>query len=197
MELRLQPSKLHYGARRVRRPRPTCRDPPVLIMGDALYGCGPIAQLCVQQEWKYCFTFKEGRQPTMWDESIRLFGVDDSRTFQYTTGTDAKPVAHDVRWVEDMAFVNGLTATAVNEVETPVPANFRNVTHAVCDRNGRSCVPVLHAPRRETAILNSGCRRAAPIRNRWRIDGNLDSLRKACILLVWTFCISGGPDWSR
>lgn len=91
---------------------------PVLIMGDALYGCGPIAQLCVQQEWKYCFTFKEGRQPTMWDESIRLFGVDDSRKFQYTTGTDAKAVAHDVRWVEDIAFVNGLTATAINEIET-------------------------------------------------------------------------------
>lgn len=91
---------------------------PVLIMGDALYGCGPIAQMCMQQKWKYCFTFKKGRQPTMWDESIRLFGVDDSRTFQYTTGTDAKPIAHNVRWVEDMAFVNGLTATAINEIET-------------------------------------------------------------------------------
>lgn len=91
---------------------------PILIMGDSLYGCGPVAEVCVQLEWKYCFTFKEGRQPTMWDESLRLFGEDVSRSFQYTSGAVEKPVTHDVRWAEEIPFANGLVATAINEVET-------------------------------------------------------------------------------
>ena len=128
---------------------------PILIIGDALYGCGPVAEMCVQQGWKYCFTFKEGRQPTMWDESLRIFGAEATRSFQYTTGVGAKSVTHDVRWAEAIPFANGLPATAINEVETAsdgsvtqyawltnLPCNENESIHSVISQVGRERHPI-------------------------------------------------------
>jgi len=36
---------------------------PICVLGDSLYGCGPVAELCQKYNWKYILTFKESRLP--------------------------------------------------------------------------------------------------------------------------------------
>ena len=39
---------------------------PVTLIGDALYACEPIINLCEQNHWAYILSFKDGGLPTLW-----------------------------------------------------------------------------------------------------------------------------------
>ena len=41
----------------------------ICILGDGLYACKPIMELCESYGWEYIFTFKEGRTPTAFAEA--------------------------------------------------------------------------------------------------------------------------------
>ena len=41
-------------------------------LGDGLYACRPIMELCESYGWEYIFTFKEGRTPTAFAEARDL-----------------------------------------------------------------------------------------------------------------------------
>jgi hypothetical protein len=45
---------------------------PLCLVADALYCCHAVVAACQLYDWKYVLTLKEGRQPTTWDETIRL-----------------------------------------------------------------------------------------------------------------------------
>jgi hypothetical protein len=34
---------------------------PICILGDSLYACEPVFEICENNNWKYLFRFKEGR----------------------------------------------------------------------------------------------------------------------------------------
>ncbi len=39
---------------------------PICILGDSLYAVDPVFKLCKKNNWKYIFTFKEGRTKSIW-----------------------------------------------------------------------------------------------------------------------------------
>ena len=41
---------------------------PICLLGDSLYSCEPLYELCKQNNWKFIFRFKEGRAKTLWNE---------------------------------------------------------------------------------------------------------------------------------
>ena len=45
---------------------------PICLVADALYCCQAVVAICQQFDWKYVLTLKEGRQPTTWEETIKL-----------------------------------------------------------------------------------------------------------------------------
>lgn len=50
----------HRLAARLKRAFPRL---PICILGDALYACAPVVELCRHYEWSYLLTFKKGRTP--------------------------------------------------------------------------------------------------------------------------------------
>ena len=39
---------------------------PICLLGDSLYGCAPVMDICERMRWSYIVTFKEGRTPALW-----------------------------------------------------------------------------------------------------------------------------------
>lgn len=51
---------------------------PICILGDSLYAVDPIFKLCKKNNWKYIFTFKEGRTKNIWLEFEALKTLEDN-----------------------------------------------------------------------------------------------------------------------
>jgi hypothetical protein len=62
---------------------------PICWVGDALYGCQTVVGRCQQAGWKYVFTLKEGRQPTLWEELLRLLPASRPNTLSVQLGKSA------------------------------------------------------------------------------------------------------------
>ena len=66
---------------------------PICLVADSLYGCQTIVATCQQFDWKYVLTLKEGRQPTTWDETIRLLPLHRTNWLRRLLGQAAKRAA--------------------------------------------------------------------------------------------------------
>jgi len=97
---------------------------PFVIIGDALYACRPVAEECLRLGWLFCFTFKEGRTPTVWQEAMTLMDITPENKLEYCDKPNAAPHQRQgsVRWVENMEFSGGksdsLRFTAIEQLET-------------------------------------------------------------------------------
>ena len=75
---------------------------PICLVADSLYCCQPIVVRCAQLDWKYILTLKEGRQPTTWDELIKLLPLNRPNRLRLLLGRDGKAGQQDFRWVENV-----------------------------------------------------------------------------------------------
>ena len=80
---------------------------PICWVGDALYGCQTAVQRCQRAGWKCVFTLKEGRQPTLWDELLRLLPHCRLQATSTLLGKDGRAARLDYRWVEDLMLGAG------------------------------------------------------------------------------------------
>ena len=74
----------------------------ICLVADALYCCQAIVTVCQLFDWKYVLTLKEGRQPTTWDETIRLLPFNRNNRLRLLLGQDGKAGQQDFRWVENV-----------------------------------------------------------------------------------------------
>lgn len=70
------------------------------LVADALYCCQTVVEICERYGWKYVLTLKEGRQPTTWDETLRLLPLNRPNRLRLLLGQDGKAGRQDFRWVE-------------------------------------------------------------------------------------------------
>ena len=77
---------------------------PIIIVGDALYGCATVADICGQNQWKYLLCLKEGRQPLLWEEVLDLLPITRASHLRIHAGTGDMAPLHDFRWVQDLPF---------------------------------------------------------------------------------------------
>jgi hypothetical protein len=101
----------------------------------SLYGCQTVEQLCRQYGWKYVLTLKEGRQPTTWQEIIKLLPRSRGNALRTYLGRNGQDGRLDYRWVEDLMLGKGTTNAILAGEITPHAAqlyafmtNFSNLT---------------------------------------------------------------------
>jgi hypothetical protein len=74
----------------------------ICLVADALYACQAIVEVCQRFDWKYVLTLKEGRQPTTWDETIKLLPFNRTNRARYLLGAGGKGGLQDFRGVENV-----------------------------------------------------------------------------------------------
>ena len=72
------------------------------LVADSLYCCQAVATAGRLYDWKYVLTLKEGRQPTTWDETIRLLPLHRTNRLRCWLGPDGQAGLQDFRWVENV-----------------------------------------------------------------------------------------------
>lgn len=110
---------------------------PFCWVGDALYGCEPVVERCQQYDWKYVLTLKEGRQPTTWQELLKLLPFSRANALRTLLGPGGREGRLDYRWVEDLMLgthsTNAILAGEVTEHAATLYAfitNFSALTSA-------------------------------------------------------------------
>ena len=121
------------------------------LVGDALYANQSTIRLCESYGWKYVFTLKEGRQPSVWENAVELLPLVRGRNKALVHETDAqeRKTRRDILWVEDLALGADLRCHVMLEGSVSPEAatlnawmtNFGNLTAervlAICDATGR------------------------------------------------------------
>ena len=74
----------------------------ICLVADALYCCQTIVAICQLFDWKYILTLKEGRQPTTWDEMLKLLPLHRPNRLRRRLGPDGHAGLQDFRWIENV-----------------------------------------------------------------------------------------------
>lgn len=82
---------------------------PICILGDSLYACEPVFEICTNNKWKYLIRFKEGRIKSIAEEFNILKEVDGERN-------------EDCTWINDITYNQRL----VNLIETEIEDKDHN-----------------------------------------------------------------------
>jgi hypothetical protein len=146
---------------------------PICLVADSLYGCQAIVAICHLFDWKYILTLKEGRQPTTWDETLRLLPFNRTNRLRLLLGQDGQAGQQDFRWVENVMLGEHLTNVILQGEITAAPSatlyayitNFSKLT-----------------PQRVAALVNSGGR------ERHRIEDTFNTQKNNGIGLEHVFC---------
>jgi len=122
---------------------------PICLVADSLYSCQPVIVACKQFDWMYVLTLKEGRQPTTWDETLRLLPLHRANRLRCLLGQDGKKGQQDFRWIENVMLGQHQTHVILQGEITTQPSatlyayitSFPNLT-----------------PQRVVAVVNNGGR---------------------------------------
>jgi len=109
---------------------------PICLVADALYCCQAVIVACQLFDWKYILTLKEGRQPTTWDETIRLLPLNKANRLRRLLGQGGPEGRQDFRWVENVmlgehqtnVILQGEITTAPSATLYAYATNFSNLT---------------------------------------------------------------------
>jgi hypothetical protein len=145
---------------------------PICLVADALYGCQAVVARCRLFDWKYILTLKEGRQPTTWDEMLKLLPQNRAHRLRLRLGQDGQQGLQDFRWLEQVMLGEHQTNVILSGVITAEAAtlyayltNIENLT-----------------PARVTQVVNDGGR------ERHRIEDTFNTQKNNGIGLEHVFC---------
>jgi hypothetical protein len=145
---------------------------PLCLVADALYACQPVVVICQRFDWKYVLTLKEGRQPTTWDETIRLLPLNRSSRLRCRLGQDGHGGLQDFRWVEDVLLGEHQTNVILSgEITAETATLYAYITN----------FPNL-SPARVAVVVNSGGR------ERHLIEDTFNTQKNNGIGLEHVFC---------
>jgi hypothetical protein len=146
---------------------------PICLVADSLYCCQAIVDTCQRFDWKYVLTLKEGRQPTTWDELIRLLPLHRANRLRCRLGPAGQQGLQDFRWVEDLMLGEHQTNVILQGEITAQPSAtlYAYVTN----------FPKL-TPQRVAVVVNSGGR------ERHLIEDTFNTQKNNGIGLEHVFC---------
>ena len=133
---------------------------PICILGDALYACRPVVEICRRMNWSYMLTCKEGRCP----KTVEAVGKTLARAPKTHTGALPESRKGSVGWAsaDEIEYETGETALGnVVTVEETAPHPYKGAF--VTD------LPVKSAAR--AALLCDWGRR------RWNIENGFHTLK--------------------
>jgi hypothetical protein len=82
---------------------------PICLLGDSLYACEPVFEICNKNGWKYLMRFKEGRIKSVAEEFNILKGTETKTTLK------GKEIINSA-WINDIVYND----RSVNLIETEV-----------------------------------------------------------------------------
>jgi hypothetical protein len=97
---------------------------PICLVADALYAGQAIVEVCQRCDWKYVLTLKEGRQPTTWEETIKLLPFNRTNRVRHRLGAGGKAGLQDFRWVENVMLGAFQTHVILSGEITPEAATL-------------------------------------------------------------------------
>jgi hypothetical protein len=97
-------------AQRLKRDFPQLR---ICLLLDGLYACGPVFDLCRQNDWRYLITFKEGSAPAVFADYESLKKAAGVAPHRHV----AEDVTQTYEWVHGVAF-SGHSVNVLECVET-------------------------------------------------------------------------------
>ncbi len=145
----------------------------ICLVADCLYCCQAVVRICQLFDWKYVLTLKEGRQPTTWNETLRLLPLNRDNRLRLLLSPDGKAGQQDFRWVENVMLGEHQTQVILQGEITDKPTatlyayitNFGNLT-----------------PQRVATLVNSGGR------ERHLIEDTFNAQKNNGIGLEHVFC---------
>ena len=125
---------------------------PICILGDSLYAVDPLFKLCNKNNWKYIFTFKEGRTKSIWLDFQGLKKLEDnSNSNGYT-------------WVNEIEYKDNIVnVLEAKLVENKKEKEFSFITDIAIKENNAE--KVLFAGRSRWKIENEGFNNQKNIKN--------------------------------
>ena len=144
----------------------------IALVADALYGCQAVAAICRLFDWKYILTLKEGRQPTTWDETLKLLPDNSDNRLRLHFGQDGNEGLQDFRWIEQVMLGEHHTNVILSGVITAQAATL----YAYITNFDKL------SPERVTVVVNDGGR------ERHRIEDTFNTQKNHGIGLEHVFC---------
>jgi hypothetical protein len=96
----------------------------IAVVADSLYCCQAVVGICRLFGWKYILTLKEGRQPTTWDETLRLLPGNRANRLRRRLGPRDKEILQDFRWIEEVMLGEHQTHVILSGEITPQAATL-------------------------------------------------------------------------
>ncbi len=145
---------------------------PFCLVADALYCCQAVVAICQLFDWKYILTLKEGRQPTTWDETLRLLPLSPAHRLRLRLGQDGQEGLQDFRWIENVMLGEHQTHVILSGVITSEAATL----YAYITNFDQL------SPQRVTVVVNRGGR------ERHLIEDTFNTQKNNGIGLEHVFC---------
>ncbi|WP_139905464.1 transposase family protein [Clostridium thermarum] len=136
----------------------------ICLLGDSLYACEPIYQLCDEYNWKFIFRFKEGRAKTLWKEIEIIKGLENNEVnSNFTLGkqqfirnlTYINEVSYKNRFINTVDFTETVyTKSNDSSNSDPITKNFVFVTNIKTTKE--NALKIVAAGRSRWKIENEG-----------------------------------------
>jgi hypothetical protein len=73
---------------------------PIILLGDSLYACKPVFDLCQKNHWGFIFTFKRGSMPALFAEFETLRDLAVRNRVEHRSGD----IVQQFAWVNDLDY---------------------------------------------------------------------------------------------
>jgi len=96
---------------------------PICILGDSLYACGPVFDICKKNKWEFLIRYKDGSIPTLAEEykEINAMGENEEEIIEIEHIYKRKPkvkAIHKMKWVNDLYYQGHKVTVMELEIET-------------------------------------------------------------------------------
>jgi len=125
----------------------------ICLLGDSLYSCDSIYELCDEYKWKFIFRFKEGRAKTLWEEIQAIKKIEDDKSSPNLTYINE--VSYKKRLIGAVDFTETNDETSEDtDTNYKRPKNFVFVTNIKLTK--RNVLKIVGAGRSRWKIENEG-----------------------------------------
>lgn len=95
---------------------------PMCILGDSLYACGPVFDICKKNKWEFLIRYKDGSIPTLAEEykEINATGENEEEIIEIEHIYKRKPkvkAIHKMKWVNDLYYQDNKVTVIELEIE--------------------------------------------------------------------------------
>lgn len=95
---------------------------PICILGDSLYACGPVFDICKKNKWEFLIRYKDGSIPTLAEEykEINAMGENEEEIVEIEHIYKRKPkvkAIHKMKWVNDLFYQEHKVTVMELEIE--------------------------------------------------------------------------------